>query len=39
MTTSTETTTWKTLLGEEKQKPYFAAILNFLISDSWYLLG
>lgn len=27
---STVTMTWKTLLGDEKEKPYFQAILNFL---------
>jgi uracil-DNA glycosylase len=25
-----ETPTWKTILGDEKQKPYFQAILNFI---------
>lgn len=30
MTLMTEALTWKTLLGDEKQKPYFQAILNFL---------
>ena len=30
MNTMTETTTWKMILGDEKQKPYFQAILNFI---------
>ncbi len=30
MTTMIETPTWKTILGDEKQKPYFQAILNFI---------
>ncbi|WP_423062329.1 uracil-DNA glycosylase [Candidiatus Paracoxiella cheracis] len=30
MTSMTETITWKDVLGEEKQKPYFKAILDFV---------
>ncbi len=30
MTIMTETMTWKTVLSEEKKKPYFQTILNFL---------
>src|SRR3990167_310246 len=30
MTTMTETITWQTVLGEEKEKPYFKAILDFV---------
>lgn len=30
MTTMIDTPTWKTILGDEKQKPYFQAILDFI---------
>lgn len=30
MTTMAETQTWQTVLGEEKQEPYFQEILDFV---------